>query len=188
LVLGFFPKYHRSIRSHRSKKTPKNQTGPIKTVVPGPKKNQTDAKYSVRCRPLASTGNNSKAKLRVCHGLGGRTFKEEEDVFNDTIEGPRAPAEMNLQSAFECENAWSGRAGARNQIRKERFSAPKRLKRQNLRDRLSVAGSVFKGISDKEILKEIGPPTPSPPPPIVCSPSPPPPSFTQCSRQKIDGS
>jgi hypothetical protein len=31
--------------------------------------------------------------------------------------------EMNFQSAFECENAWSGsgRAGARNQIRKERF-------------------------------------------------------------------
>ena len=36
---------------------------------------------------------------------------------------------MNFQIIFECENAWSGRAGARNRIRKERFSATKRLNR-----------------------------------------------------------
>jgi hypothetical protein len=60
---------------------------------------------------------------------------------------------MNFQSVFECENAWSGRAGARNRIRKERFSATKRLKRESLRDRLNVLGRVCKGISDtKEIL------------------------------------
>jgi len=56
-------KYHRSIRSDRSKKRPQNQTGPIKTVVPGPKKNQIDAKYSVRCRPLPQA--NSYAGLQV---------------------------------------------------------------------------------------------------------------------------
>jgi hypothetical protein len=33
LVLSFFLKHH---RSDRSKKRPNNQTGPIKTVVPGP--------------------------------------------------------------------------------------------------------------------------------------------------------
>jgi hypothetical protein len=63
---------------------------------------------------------------------------------------------MNFQSSIECENAWSGRAGARNQIRKERFCAPKRLKRENLRDLLSVREREFKGISDrKEILEEV---------------------------------
>jgi hypothetical protein len=29
---------------------------------------------------------------------------------------------MNFKSAFKCENAWSGRAGARNQLRKERWA------------------------------------------------------------------
>ena len=46
---------------------------------------------------------------------------------------------MYFQSAFEYENAWSGRAGARNQMRKEPSV---------LRDRLSVRGRVFKGISE----------------------------------------
>ena len=36
---------------------------------------------------------------------------------------PRPSSATEIKSAFECENAWSGGAGARNQIRKERFWA-----------------------------------------------------------------
>ena len=39
---------------------------------------------------------------------------------------------MNFPSAFESQKAWSGRAGARNQIRKEQFRAPKHLKREHV--------------------------------------------------------
>jgi hypothetical protein len=60
--------------------------------------------------------------------------------------------EMNFQGAFE--NAWSGRAQS---DKKRAALSAKRLKREHLRDRPSVRGRVFKGISDtKEILEEIG--------------------------------
>jgi hypothetical protein len=44
-----------------------------------------------------------------------------DDCHLELIPRPRSATEMNFQSAFECENAWIGRAGARNQTRKERF-------------------------------------------------------------------
>jgi len=39
----------------------------------------------------------------------------------ELIPRPSSAKEMNIQRVFECENAWSGRADAGNQIRKERF-------------------------------------------------------------------
>jgi hypothetical protein len=44
-----------------------------------------------------------------------------DDLHLELIPGPSSATEMNCQSVFECENAWSGRAGARNRIRKELF-------------------------------------------------------------------
>jgi hypothetical protein len=45
-----------------------------------------------------------------------------DDCHLELIPRPSSATEMNFQSAIsECESAWSGRAGARNQIRKERF-------------------------------------------------------------------
>ena len=80
-----------------------------------------------------------------------------DDCHLELIPRPSSATEMNFQSVFECENAWSGRAGARNRIRKERFSATKLLSLESLRDCLSVRGRVFKGISDtQQILVEIG--------------------------------
>ena len=44
-----------------------------------------------------------------------------DDCHLELIPRPSSATEMNFQRVFECENAWSGRAGARNRIRKERF-------------------------------------------------------------------
>jgi len=52
---------------------------------------------------------------------------------------------MNFQRIFECENAWSGRAGARNLIRKERFSATKLLNLESVRDYLKVLSGACEG-------------------------------------------
>ena len=80
-----------------------------------------------------------------------------DDCHLEPIPRPSSATEMNFQSVFECENAWSWCAGARNRIRKERFSATKLLSLDSLRDCLSVRGRVFKGISDtQQILVEIG--------------------------------
>jgi hypothetical protein len=47
-------------------------------------------------------------------------YKTERGAMGSKTGYPRL-TEMNFQRVFECENAWSGRADARNQIRKERF-------------------------------------------------------------------
>ena len=44
-----------------------------------------------------------------------------DDYHLELIPRPSSAKEMNIQRVFECENAWSGRADAGNQIRKERF-------------------------------------------------------------------
>ena len=50
----------------------------------------------------------------------------------ELIPRPNSATEMNFTSAFESQKAWSGRAGARNQIRKEQLRAPKHLKREHV--------------------------------------------------------
>ena len=50
-----------------------------------------------------------------------------DDCHLELIPRPSSATEMNFQSVFECENAWSG---ARNRIRKERFSGTKLLNAQ----------------------------------------------------------
>ena len=44
-----------------------------------------------------------------------------DDCHLELIPRPSSATEINFQRVFECENVWSGRADARNQIRKERF-------------------------------------------------------------------
>jgi hypothetical protein len=65
---------------------------------------------------------------------------------------------MNFQNVFEFENAWIGRAGARNRILKERFSGTKLLNLESVRDCLSGAceGEYLKESHTQQILVEIG--------------------------------
>jgi len=58
LVLGFFLKYHQSVQRTRSKKRPKTRPDRSKQSY----RVQTDAKYSVCCRPLAPTANQYLAR------------------------------------------------------------------------------------------------------------------------------
>jgi hypothetical protein len=62
-----------------------------------------------------------------------------DDCHLEPIPRPSSATEMNFQSVFECENVWSGRASARNRIRKERFSVTKLLNLESVRDCLSRA-------------------------------------------------
>jgi hypothetical protein len=81
-----------------------------------------------------------------------------DDCHLELIPRPSSATEMNFQSVFECENAWSGRAGARNRIRKQRFSGTKLLNLESVRDCLSGAceGEYLKESHTQQILSEIG--------------------------------
>jgi hypothetical protein len=76
----------------------------------------------------------------------------------ELIPRPSSATEMNFQNVFEFENAWSGRAGARNRILKERFSGTKLLNLESVRDCLSGAceGEYLKESHTQQILAEIG--------------------------------